>query len=55
METRNAKRLRKALWLKACRFDSIPPDSSFIVFSDDNPYLKRYNRISSLIMAGGSV
>ncbi|MCK5602637.1 hypothetical protein KAR91_12225 [Candidatus Pacearchaeota archaeon] len=55
MKTQNAKRLRKALWLKACRFDNIPPDSMFIVFSDDNPYLKRYNRIGCLIMAGSSV
>ena len=29
----------KALWVKACEHDGIPPDSSFVVFSDDNPWV----------------
>lgn len=44
----NAKRLLKSLWIRACRYDNIPIDSSFVVFSDNNPYAKRHNRISIL-------
>ena len=33
----------KGLWAKACEWDKIPSDSKFVVFSDDNPYLKEYN------------
>ena len=33
----------KSLWIKACEWEKIPPDSKFVVFSDDNPYLKEYN------------
>ena len=30
----------KALWVKACEHDEIPAGSMFVVFSDDNPYVK---------------
>lgn len=33
----------KGLWEKACKWDKIPPESKFVVFSDDNPHLKEYN------------
>lgn len=33
----------KSLWTKACEWEKIPPESKFVVFSDDNPYLKEYN------------
>ena len=33
----------KSLWVKTCEWDKIPPDSKFVEFSDDNPYLKEYN------------
>ena len=33
----------KNLWRKACEWDKILPESKFVVFSDDNPYLKEYN------------
>ena len=31
------------LWRKCCEFDGIEPVSSFVVFSDANPYVKFYN------------
>ena len=49
--TQNIKRLMKALWIKSCRFDGIPIDSKFVVFSDDNPYQVRYNKIMGLYLA----
>ena len=33
----------KALWIKACEYDKIDPKSSFVVFSDDNPFTKEYD------------
>ncbi len=50
----NAKRLLKALWIKACRFDGIPIDSKFVVFSKENHYANRHNKISRLVLAGSS-
>ena len=40
----------KELWLKACRFDGIDPNSKFIVFSDKNPFTEKYNRAMSLYL-----
>ena len=54
MARQNAKRLLKALWIKACRYDSIPVDSKFVCFSNDNPYVERYNKIIRLVMAANS-
>lgn len=31
------------LWIKACEYDHIPPNSKFVTFSKDNPYAKQYN------------
>ena len=33
----------KDLWAKACAYDGIPEDSMFVVFSDENPYIREYN------------
>jgi len=33
----------KSAWAKACEWEKISPESKFVVFSDDNPYLKEYN------------
>ena len=30
----------RVLWEKACEFDGIPPDSKFVVFSEENKYAK---------------
>ena len=38
-------RLRKALWIKACRHDGVEPTEMFVVFSDDNPHAKRLNEL----------
>jgi len=38
-------RLRKALWIKACRHDGVEPTEIFVVFSDDNPHKKRLNEL----------
>ena len=46
----------KELWRKACKHDGIPEDSSFVVFSEDNPYLTDYNKAATIvtkIMKGG--
>lgn len=34
----------KQLWVKACEFDGIDPTSKFVVFSDSNPWAKKYNQ-----------
>ena len=34
----------KELWNKACAFDHIPPESKFVNFSIENPYVKDYNK-----------
>jgi hypothetical protein len=33
----------KNLWNKACTFDKIDPQSTFVAFSDKNPFLADYN------------
>jgi len=33
----------RSLWTKACQAEGIPVESKFVVFSDDNPYIKAYN------------
>ncbi len=30
----------RRIWKQACEHDGIDPASSFVVFSDDNPYVK---------------
>ena len=32
----------RVLWTKCCEEDGIPPDSSFVVFSDGNKYIPFY-------------
>lgn len=44
----NIYRLLKALWIKSCRFDGLNVNSKFVIFSEENPYIKKYNRIASL-------
>ena len=34
---------RRELWRLACEYDQIPPESSFVVFSNDNPFAKELN------------
>lgn len=34
----------RVLWLKACEFDGIAPESKFVVFSEGNKYAKFYNQ-----------
>ena len=31
---------RRRLWESACRHDDIEPDSGFVAFSDDNPFVE---------------
>lgn len=54
MITQNINRLHQALWIKACRFDSIPIDSKFVVFTAKNHYADRYNKIACLAASGSS-
>lgn len=39
----------KQLWAKACEADGIDPNSKFVVFSKDNPWIARYNRAANLV------
>ena len=34
----------RQLWILACNFDEILPDSHFVVWSIGNPYTKEYNK-----------
>ncbi len=34
----------RQLWERACEHDGIPPDSVFVVFSDNNPYVPYHNK-----------
>ncbi len=34
----------KSIWNSACKYDGIPEGSSFVVFSDDNPFVKLHTR-----------
>lgn len=40
---KTAKEVVKDLWQRACEYDDIPPESSFVVFSKGNPWEGRYN------------
>ncbi len=42
---KSQQRLRKALWIKACRYESIDHTEKFVIFSDDNPHIKRLNEL----------
>ncbi|MDP2729709.1 MAG: hypothetical protein Q8O55_04435 [Dehalococcoidales bacterium] len=39
-----------SLWIKACEWEKIPIESKFVVFSDENPYLKEYNEAVSKLL-----
>jgi rubrerythrin len=33
----------RELWIKACQWEGIPPESKFVAFSENNPYMKEYH------------
>ena len=39
----------KDLWRKACEHDGIDPTSKFVVFSKDNPWIAKHNRLMCLL------
>ncbi|MFH1765967.1 MAG: hypothetical protein ABIF09_17405, partial [Gemmatimonadota bacterium] len=39
----------RQIWVTAAKWDNIPPDSKFVMFSNENPFLGEYNRLSSEI------
>jgi len=43
-------RLIKSLWIRACRWDGISVDCKFAIWSLDNPYAERYNRMMGLFL-----
>jgi len=47
----DAQRLLKALWIRACRYERVHPQSMFVVFSTSNPYKQRYDKIMRLVQA----
>ena len=45
LQAKEAARVEvKRLWAEMCSFDEIPPDASFVVFSNDNPFEAQYNK-----------
>lgn len=50
----NAIRLLKALWIRACRFDGIDHNSKFVIFSEENPFIIKRDKLAKLIHAGSS-
>ena len=38
------------LWRQACDHDDIPPESKFVVFSDENPFTAFYNNAMRQLM-----
>jgi len=52
MKPQNIQRLIKACWIRACRFDQISIDAKFVIFSDDNPHLARYNKYIRMYQCG---
>ena len=40
----------RQLWIKACEFDGISPDSKFVVFSDGNRFAVFYNQAIGQMM-----
>lgn len=43
-----AMRLIREFWKLACKYDGIPSDSGFVVFSNDNPYIVLQTRAQIL-------
>ena len=39
----------KQLWNKACEHDGISPNALFVVFSESNPWAKKYNQLLLLM------
>ena len=52
MKTQHIGDAIREQWAKACEHDGIPPDSHFVVFSDDNPHIKRHRNLVGLYQAG---
>jgi len=40
----------KLLWDRACQYDGIDPGSKFVVFSDSNPWVEKYNKAMQLYL-----
>lgn len=40
----------RELWVKACEHDGIDPESKFVVFTQDNPWMRKYNTLAGLIL-----
>ena len=42
----------KSLWDKACDYDGLPPNSKFVVFSEENPFTKKHDKLVRFIQMG---
>jgi hypothetical protein len=52
MTTVQQARQRAAeLWKKMCQWDNVPTDSSFVVFTETNPYQAEYDAAMAFVMA----
>lgn len=40
---KRADRVRIMYWLKACHYENVCPAGFMVVFSDDNPWTKKYD------------
>ena len=48
---KHIRRILKARWIRACRWDSMPIDTVFAQFSDDNPHARRHENLVRLLFA----
>lgn len=44
-----ALRLVNNFWKSACRYDNIPVNSSFVIFSNNNPYISLQQRAYKIL------
>lgn len=53
LECTNPRKLQvKMLWNKMCRHDDVDPVSTFVVFSDSNPFAADYNEAMAKLQGG---
>ncbi len=42
----------KETWAAVCAYEGVPPDSKFIVISDDNPFRPEHDKWMKMYLAG---
>ena len=44
-----ALKLAQSFWKHACNYDNIPAGSSFVVFSNDNPFIRLQSKALNIM------